>query len=195
MSEPEPKESRISRELLARVLERDRAKLLQIARRYAPRSVEPEDVVQGAFEKVLLHEDQFDRGRDFAAWLCTIVRNVAVSLARKQGRRREVSAEVLIIADYADDPAADPATIAFQKERARALDECVRGLTEESRALLHRWRQLDPEPRPKGWKIAELARQLGEPKETVRGRLRRVLEQLRDCIAAKGFQTEFEDQE
>lgn len=123
-----------------------------------------EDVAQEAFVAALA---QPTAGRNVAAWLAGVVRNLA-----RRSRREEASRarRELVAARPEALPASDE--LVAEGELQRRLAAAVMELEEPYRAtvLLHYFRELP---------LVAIARQQGVPAATVRTRLRRALAQLR----------------
>jgi RNA polymerase sigma-70 factor, ECF subfamily len=128
-----------------------------------------EDIAQEAMLAAVRSIDGFDRRRPFRPWLHRIVVNRSLDWLRARARRPEVSVE------SAGPPPAAPA------ESSGALsDDMMRALA-----------ALDPDERAVivlrhllGYRSPELAQMLGLPAGTVRTRLARALNRLRDLLEA-----------
>lgn len=105
-------------------------------------------------------------------WLRAMLRNLALlrrrSAARRRRREREVARPVV-------DGSSDPAAIAAQAELMQRVVTAVRELEEPFRTVvvLRFWRGLLPEA---------IAQELGVPRNTVRSRLQRGIERLRERL-------------
>jgi len=98
-----------------------------------------DDVAQEAFIVAYNRLDEFDRSRDFGAWLRGIARNLVINERRKDARRKRILSdnltEVLIASSSANDD--EPEEMGdYALARLNALKECVRGLPEKSLRLL-----------------------------------------------------------
>jgi RNA polymerase sigma-70 factor (ECF subfamily) len=128
-----------------------------------------EDIAQEAMLAAVRSIDAFDRRRPLRPWLHRIVVNRSLDWLRARARRPEVSVE------SAGPPPAAPA------ESSGALsDDMMRALA-----------ALDPDERAVivlrhllGYRSPELAQMLGLPAGTVRTRLARALNRLRDLLEA-----------
>lgn len=109
------------------------------------------------------------------AWLAGTVRNLAKMLRRGAARRRRREDAVARMRLAATN---DPAELAVQAEGARDVAAAVAALAEPFRSaiVLRYWHGLSP---------LAIAEQLGEPHHTVRSRLQRGLERLRERLDAR----------
>lgn len=133
------------------------------------RSVEDaEDVVQDAFHRAVRALGDYDPGRPFRAWLYAIVRNVARTAIRKDGRRAALAPLTLL----EDEPAAparrDPVA-------AGDIERAVEALAPMQQAC---FRLCDVE----GFTSIEAAELLGIGEGTVRTHLHRARRQLRAAV-------------
>lgn len=113
----------------------------------------------------------YRRDRPYLPWALGIVRNVLHRHWRDQGRdRRQLpleAVEALVAAVEAEEPR-------LERERM-ALQDCLRGLSEEQRALVTaRYRDAQP--------LAALAERLGQNLATVNMRLVRLRQGLLRCV-------------
>jgi RNA polymerase sigma-70 factor (ECF subfamily) len=128
-----------------------------------------EDIAQEAMLAAVRSIDGFDRRRPFRPWLHRIVVNRSLDWLRARARRPEVSVE-----------SAGPAPAAPAESSGTLSDDMMRALA-----------ALDPDERAVivlrhllGYRSPELARMLGLPAGTVRTRLARALNRLRDLLEA-----------
>ncbi len=108
--------------------------LVRYAARYAGSVHDAEDAYQRAMEIALTRAPVTEDPR-FLAWLHTVLRNEALAIAR--ARRREVPSETAVVAHI--DRAADadgPQRSAETRERWRAIQDALGGLTEAQRLCL-----------------------------------------------------------
>jgi RNA polymerase sigma factor (sigma-70 family) len=108
----------------------------------------------------------------FGAWLRGIARNRAREALRSKAQRREVVGEVL--AALAD-PAPDPGERLDGERQEAALWAALEGLDEDHREVLVLYYR-------EGQSVEQVARQLELPEPTVRKRLSRARERLRDDV-------------
>jgi len=125
------------------------------------------DIEQTAWRRAL----ESGRSTFSAAWLAAVVRNVARSRWREGARRRE--REQRVAAEHP--PGASPAEILEREEQRRRLVEHVLALAEPWRTtlVLHYLEERS---------LREVAELMGAPHETVRARVRRGLELLRERL-------------
>ena len=153
-----------------------------------------EDVLQDAFVQVWHRASDFhaDRG-SVLTWLTTIVRYRAIDLLRKRGRDRSSSTANPIDIDPAaidylqshtaedDDDSAQPGPLAsaITSEENSRLRDCVDRLSNnQQRSIALAFFR--------GFTHQELADCLAEPLGTIKSRLRRSLQRLKDCLETLG---------
>jgi RNA polymerase sigma factor (sigma-70 family) len=110
--------------------------LLRYAARYTPTLQDAEDAYQRAMLIALTKAPTAD-GDQFMAWLHTVLRHEAIAVARVQAR--EGPAVGADVSESLSETLAAPLavdSIAAWRERYRALDEALEGLTEPQRACL-----------------------------------------------------------
>jgi len=144
-----------------------------LARRLLHERGDPDDVVQETFAAALASHAAA-RGR-LGPWLAGTVRHLVAMLHRADRRRR---ARERAAAQAECDAGDDPAAIAAQAELLRDVAEAVRALDEPFRTaiVLRFWHGVPP---------AGIARRLGVPRNTVRSRLQRGLERLRQALDSR----------
>jgi RNA polymerase sigma-70 factor (ECF subfamily) len=128
-----------------------------------------EDIAQEAMLAAVRSIDGFDRRRPFRPWLHRIVVNRSLDWIRARARRPEVSVEV---AGAVTDTASTPDTLSDDLMRALAA------LHPDERALIVMRHLL-------GYRSPELARMLRLPAGTVRTRLARALNRVREQLEAE----------
>jgi RNA polymerase sigma-70 factor (ECF subfamily) len=128
-----------------------------------------EDIAQEAMLAAVRSIDSFDRRRPFRPWLHRIVVNRSLDWLRARARRPEVSVEVA--APVAAGAAGPARPDALSDELMRALA----ALDPDERALIVMRHLL-------GYRSSELGRLLDLPSGTVRARLARALERLRELL-------------
>ena len=166
-------------ELIARYQNRLYRYLLRLVRQPA----EAEDLFQQTWLKVVEKIRSFDAGRNFDAWLFTLARNLAIDHLRRihprsldepiaDDERAETAVDRL--------PSGDPAPFerALASERRTHIGEAMAALPVIYREVLAL--RFEEE-----MKIEEIAQVTGTPLSTVKTRLRRSLEQLRNSLEAK----------
>lgn len=165
--------------LIARYQNRLYRYLLRIVREPA----EAEDLFQQTWLKVVEKIRSFDASRNFDAWLFTLARNLAIDHLRRihpqsldeplaDEARAETAADRL--------PACDttPFDRVLAVERRTRIGEAMAGLPVIYREVLSL--RFEEE-----MKIEEIARVTGTPLSTVKTRLRRSLDQLRNSLEAR----------
>jgi len=166
-------------ELIARYQNRLYRYLLRIVREPA----EAEDLFQQTWLKVVEKIRSFDPGRNFDAWLFTLARNAAIDHLR---RIRPQSLDEPLADDAAGDTAADrlpsgepaPFDRAVATERRRHVGEALESLPLIYREVLTL--RFEEE-----MKIEEIALVTGKPLSTVKTRLRRSLDRLKQSLETR----------
>ncbi len=155
-----------------------------------------EDVLQDAFVQIWHRARDYhaDRGSVFT-WLTTIVRYRAIDLLRKlkhdksTGEMRSIDIEPAVI-DYLDrtdadddNPQAGPLACAIVSEDNERLRSCIDRLSnnQQRSVTLAFFR---------GFTHQELADCLAEPLGTIKSRLRRSLQRLKECLENLGESSE-----
>ena len=166
-------------ELIARYQNRLYRYLLRLVRQPA----EAEDLFQQTWLKVVEKIRSFDASRNFDAWLFTLARNLAIDHLRRvrpQSLDEPVAdderAETVVDRLRSDDAA--PFERALASERRTHIGEAMAALPVIYREVLAL--RFEEE-----MKIEEIAHVTGTPLSTVKTRLRRSLEQLRNSLEAK----------
>ena len=126
-----------------------------------------EDLVQEVFLRILKYRQTYRPGTPFRAWVYQIARNTRVDHFRKQ--KPEVEWEVEM------SPAIVPPDSAQQKQEAELLHRALLELPEEKREVLvlSRFQEL---------KYEEIARLMGCEVNTVKVRVHRALQELRQIF-------------
>jgi len=141
------------------------------------------DATQEAFIAAFKHLRQF-RGGSFRAWLLRIVTNACYDELRRLKRRPQSSLEALLVEDEAPDSpftsqSPTPEQHAQQMELQRAIEECLRGLSDEHRLMVV---LADVE----GYDYTEIAQAADCAIGTVKSRLSRARAHMRDCLMGFG---------
>jgi RNA polymerase sigma-70 factor (ECF subfamily) len=154
-----------------RLYDRTSGKLLAVALRLMRDRDRAEDVLQDAFVQI------WHRAQDYHAlrgtvmgWLVTIVRYRAIDTLRRE-RLSASDAELVDI----EDPAPTPEAETGAREETDALTECMRRLSPTQRQSIS-LAFLD------GLTHEQLAGRLDSPLGTIKSRIRRSLERLRECL-------------
>jgi RNA polymerase sigma-70 factor (ECF subfamily) len=141
------------------------------------------DAAQEAFIRAYKNLHKF-RGGNFKAWLLRIVTNLCYDELRRRKRRPATSLEALYVEDVSPDDAfqsqtENPEGYAQRMEMRRAIEECLRELSDEYRTVV----VLSDVQEFSYGEIAEVAQvALG----TVKSRLSRARAQMRDCLLDTG---------
>ncbi|MBM3787082.1 MAG: sigma-70 family RNA polymerase sigma factor [Acidobacteria bacterium] len=150
-------------ELQDRFVQEHMRRVFLIIYRIVGNVADAQDLTQEAFIKVLQRSDQLKDGAKAAHWLSRIATNTAIDFLRRHGRVNFTEIDSLIEPLVAE-PARDPEQTLLRAERAKALEDGLRHLTEKERtALLLR----DVEDVP----ADEVARQMGCSMATVRSHI------------------------
>jgi RNA polymerase sigma factor (sigma-70 family) len=125
-----------------------------------------EDLVQDVFLRILRYRQTYRPGTPFRAWIYQIARNARVDAIRK------VKPEAPMLAEPAAPAAADAAQ---QKQEAQLLQRALMQLPEDKREILilSRYQEL---------KYEEIARLMGCEVGSVKVRVHRALQQLREAF-------------
>ena len=150
-----------------------------------PRAADAEDILQEVYVNVWRMAQSFDAAQSQPlTWLTSIARNRAIdSLRRKQAQPQIQATSFRDDADHEDsdvydsvaDEAAGPLELLSQASDARALEQCMKGLSAAQRqsvALAFY----------DGLSHAEVAEQLRQPLGTVKSWVRRALATLKGCL-------------
>jgi len=162
--------------LIARYQNRLYRYLLRMVRQPA----EAEDLFQQTWLRLAERIRHYDSNRSFEAWLFTLARNLAIDHLR---RIRPESLDEPVSGDAQGETAAArlasnaPPVIEgiFEQERSGRLAGALETLPVVYREVLTL--RFEEE-----MKLEEIAQVLGAPLSTVKSRLRRSLDQLRDCL-------------
>jgi RNA polymerase sigma-70 factor, ECF subfamily len=165
--------------LIARYQNRLYRYLLRLVRQPA----EAEDLFQQTWLRLAERIRHYDSNRSFEAWLFTLARNLAIDHMR---RIRPESLDEPISGDPMGETAAarlashepPPFEGIFEQERAGRLAGAMDTLPMVYREVLTL--RFEEE-----MKLEEIAQVLGAPLSTVKSRLRRSLDQLRECLETR----------
>lgn len=156
----------------AALVQRHRAVALRVAHAVGGR--EAEDVVQEAFVKAYRSLHRFRDGAPFRPWMLRIVANEASNARRSAGRRASLALRAT--AAGVATGAVSPEDAVMANERREALAAAVASLPERDRVVLaYRWFAELSE--------AEMATALGCRPGTVKSRLSRAHDRLREALA------------
>ncbi len=139
-----------------------------------------EDLVQDTFRACLEHPDRYRGKTEFRAYLFGIARNRLIDHFRRQGRHDdEFDPTQRSLADLA----ASPSAVVAARDDQRLLADALRRIPLDLQILLelHYWEQMSS---------AEVSGVLGIPAGTVRGRIGKARELLRDQMERAGASPE-----
>jgi RNA polymerase sigma-70 factor (ECF subfamily) len=166
----------------AELVRRYRGKIVSTAYRVLGDAAKAEDVAQETFLRVHRNADRYRSIAKFSTWIYTIALNVARNELRNTKRKRLVSLDA-----FGSDPESEPATYDIPDESAlpdqqvenaeiRVLfDRAIRRLPERYRAVFV-LRDVDDLP------YEEIAEILKLPKGTVKSRINRARQRIRELI-------------
>ncbi|HEY6350856.1 MAG TPA: RNA polymerase sigma factor [Candidatus Angelobacter sp.] len=126
-----------------------------------------EDLVQEVFFRILKYRQSYHPGTPFRAWMYQIARNARVDAFRRQ--RPEVELEIEM------EPAVLPGDSAQQKQETQMLYRALMQMPEEKKEVLVL-------SRFQGLKYEEIAQLLGCEVNTVKTRVHRALQELRELF-------------
>ena len=110
-------------------------------RRQVPDSHEIEDILQDAFYEFVVASRLIEPVQNAGAWLFTVIRNRLTDQHRRRIHRPSAmpvgspSDDATSFADLLPDPAAGPEEAYLRKRLIQALEEAVRALPEDQRAV------------------------------------------------------------
>ncbi len=166
--------SRGDRVSFAKLYEQTAPHLFALAQRILKRKDWAEEALQDSFLKIWKKAADFDpqKGRAFS-WIATIVRNGCLDQLRKSSR--EPLSPEGIKEEWHAAHQAGPLDLAALSQSAKALQDCLKELSEEERntLVLAYWRGLTQ---------SEMAQNLDRPLGTVKTWVRRGLERLKGCL-------------
>lgn len=126
-----------------------------------------EDLVQEVFFRILKYRQSYREGTPFKAWMYQIARNARVDLFRRQ--RPEVSWEPEM------EPAVAPSDSTQQQQETQMLYRALLQMSEEKKEVLIL-------SRFQGLKYEEIAQLLGCEVNTVKTKVHRALQELRELF-------------
>lgn len=140
-----------------------------------------EDAAQDAFISAYRKLDTY-RGGSFKAWLLRIVTNICYDELRRRKRRPttplepvDTDLEEIESPRWLADPGESPEDHAERMEVARALENCLKDLPPEFRAVVS---LVDIQ----GMDYTEASEAIGSPLGTVKSRLARARMRMRECL-------------
>lgn len=142
-----------------------------------------EDATQEAFISAYRNLQSY-RGGSFRAWLLRIVTNACYDELRRRKRRPTTSLEPLNSEGeeiesprWLVDPGESPEELSERAELRQAIQNCMEGLPPEFRAVVI---LVDIQ----GFDYHEASQAIGKPVGTVKSRLSRARERMRECLQA-----------
>lgn len=163
---------------LGELLKAQRDRAYATAYRILGNGFDAEDAVQNAFVKLLSRTQGFENAQEFQRTVYRAVVQCAIDQARHRQRRQQ---RVEAMSRDIEEPSNPPAFEAAEREEARA---CLRGalsrLSEEDRAAVVLCCQ-------QGLPMGEAAAVLEMPRQTLRDRLARTLQRLREDLTRGGI--------
>lgn len=167
-------------ELLDGLIEQYQYRLLRYLVHLTGDRERAEDFFQETWIRVLERGHQYDGRRKFEAWLFTIARNLVIDWQRK---RKPQSLDDLMLPAGENTPAFEPAT----KAADSPLEQAVRQQNQTAMQLLlarvpASLREVLVLRFQEDMKLEEIASVVGAPVATVKSRLYRGLEALRQCL-------------
>ena len=157
--------------LLGNVFDRAAPELWRLAAHLCADRHDAEDAVQTAFLAAIENRDDWDETRPLVPWLLGVLAN----RVREQRRRENRVVDAARTEPMA--PMPDPSVVAAQRELDARLAASLQALGEPYTTTLRRHLF-------EGLAAVDLARELGVPAGTVRMRLHRGLERLRELLPA-----------
>ena len=172
---------------LAEMVTRYQHRLYRYLLRMVRQPAEAEDLFQQTWLRVATQIRRFDPHRNFEAWLFTLARNLAIDHLRRvcpesldEREERDCSTPTSLRAS--DPPALD---VVIARERTQQIAEAMDALPVMYREVLAL--RFEEE-----MKLEEIAEVLNAPLSTVKSRLRRSLENLRQGLENRFPKTEWQ---
>ncbi|MGH9728385.1 MAG: RNA polymerase sigma factor [Candidatus Acidiferrales bacterium] len=172
---------------LAELVTRYQHRLYRYLLRMVRQPAEAEDLFQQTWLRVAGQIARFDPRRNFEAWLFTLARNLTIDHLRRLRPESLEEHEEKHLGTPASLRASEPAAldVVIARERAQLLAEAMDGLPVMYREVLAL--RFEEE-----MKLEEIAEVLNAPLSTVKSRLRRGLENLRQGLEARYPKTEWQ---
>ncbi|MFB3789506.1 MAG: RNA polymerase sigma factor [bacterium] len=171
------KACRGDRDALAELVVRHRRWIYTVAYRIALREPDALDITQNVLLKLVSAVRSFQVPGNFRAWLTVLTTNAAIDYLR-QAVRRESPVErdqLEALANSWHDPPPNPREALEAKTQWRRVENALRELTLQQRAVLALWLEEDLPPR-------EIAARLGLSPEQVRVQLFRAIAKLKTIL-------------
>jgi RNA polymerase sigma-70 factor, ECF subfamily len=139
---------------------------------------EAEEVTQDVFVRTWRHAQSFDRERGrFGTWLMSMTHHVAIDALRKRGRRLSpiTGDTASLLMGRATDPRADVMTIADEHIQEQEVRQALQSLPAAQREAIELAYFA-------GLSHLEIAALLGNPLGTIKARIRRGMDRLRQLL-------------
>jgi len=138
-----------------------------------------EDLLNEVFIDIWRHAGQFEARSKVTTWILAIAHFKAVALRRRRGfdQLDDYAAEAI------EDPADDPETVALKQSSCTAVRECLKRLSPEHRQILDLIYYHEQS-------IAEVARIIGVPENTVKTRAYYARKRVAQLLAEGGVSRE-----
>ena len=134
-----------------------------------------DDIAQDALVVAFKQFDTFEPGTSFPAWVNTIARNVFWGSSRKKTRRARILNETVTDLLVSSDPYQELANQDDSSWELSALQTCMERIPED-------YREMVTQRYAEGVEANQLAENLGIVPSTLRQRLHRLRQALKDCI-------------
>jgi len=162
---------------------RHQKKMLNIAYRIIGSYEDACDVVQDAFVSAYKDIRHFEGRSQFSTWLCTIVINLSrnrLKQIKATWSRNEISIHAEEGAVSIDPPSGAPSVLEMIEKRdiQRSVQECIKGLEDDFRIVVV-LRDIQ------GFAYNEISTMLKMAEGTVKSRIFRAREMLRNCLKGK----------
>lgn len=158
------------------------AMLMPLALRILRQRAEAEDVLHDAFVAVAERAGQFSAERGtVAAWLVTLVRNLAIDRTRRRDRRGALARDVIAHEPVA--PPADPESLTSDAAERAKIRAALAELPEAQRLTLE-------VAFYEGLSYPEIAARENVPLGTIKSRAARALASLREALVKQGVNLE-----
>jgi RNA polymerase sigma-70 factor (ECF subfamily) len=164
-----------SPDAFAALYDRTQPEVYRFAYSLAGNHAGAEDLTAEAYRRALIHLPKYeDRGKPFAAWLCTIVRNLARDRGRKAGREVPLMDHDRPIDDW-------PGMDVVRSEQRSLVQAAVARLPEVQRQVVVLRFGHERSCR-------EIAGQLGKTEAAVKQLTYRAVNRLRDILVEAGYE-------
>ena len=159
----------------ARLMERHRPGLLNLALSQVGNLSEAEDLVQEAFIQAYQHLKTLQEPEKFPGWIYRITRNLCYAVLRKQTKRADVALENALSAV----DASTPETFIEGRELSESIVKAVATLPENNKRIFLLYLE--------GWSYRNIATTLDLSTSTVSGRLQLAKQQLKNSLSKDGL--------